>query len=120
MSDCEQCAVLQRQNDFLANDRDGYVQVLRDEDNRLRAEVERLNKSRNKWGQKYNKLLEKHKVTVSQLKAAVWSDSEECKLLTAENEKLRAALREYVCNCPKNTCEYFPCGEFARAALEGK
>lgn len=60
----------------------------------LRAEVERLNKSRNKWGQKYNKLLEQHKVTVSQLKAAVWSDSEECKLLTAENEKLRKELDE--------------------------
>ena len=58
----------------------------------LRAENERLNKSRNKWGQKYNKLLEQHKVTVSQLKAAVWSDSEECKLLTAEVERLRAAL----------------------------
>lgn len=40
--------------------------------------------------------------------------------LEAENEKLRAALREYVCNCPKGTCEYFPCGEFARAALEDK
>jgi hypothetical protein len=60
-----------------------------DEIDHLRAEVERLNKSRNKWGQKYNKLLEKHKVTVSQLKAAVWSDSEECRLLTAENERLR-------------------------------
>ena len=59
---------------------------------RLRAEVERLNKSRNKWGQKYNTLLEQHKVTVSQLKAAVWSDSEECKLLTAENEKLKEQL----------------------------
>ena len=58
----------------------------------LRAEVEKLNKSRNKWGQKYNKLLEQHKVTVSQLKAAVWSDSEECKLLTAEVERLRVAL----------------------------
>lgn len=88
MADCEQCAVLQRQNDFLANDRDGYVQLLTNDNNKLRAEVERLNKSRNKWGQKYNKLLEKHKVTVSQLKAAVWSDSEECKLLTAEVERL--------------------------------
>jgi hypothetical protein len=60
----------------------------------LRAEVEKLNKSRNKWGQKYNTLLEQHKVTVSQLKAAVWSDSEECKLLTVENEKLRKELDE--------------------------
>ena len=51
---------------------------------RRRAEVEK----------KYNKLLEQHKVTVSQLKAAVWSDSEECKLLTAENEKLRAEVEK--------------------------
>jgi seryl-tRNA synthetase len=62
----------------------------------LRAENERLNRSRNKWGQKYNELLKQHKVTVSQLKAAVWSDSEECKLLTAEVEKLRAALRDVI------------------------
>ena len=75
--------------------------IAADEITRLRAEVERLNKSRNKWGQKYNKLLEEHKVTVSQLKAAVWSDSEECKLLTAENESLRAAL-EKICNGPRD------------------
>lgn len=42
MSDCEQCAALQRQNDLLANDRDGYVQVLKNENNKLRAENERL------------------------------------------------------------------------------
>lgn len=41
-SDCEQCAAIQRQNDLLANDRDGYVQVLTDENNKLRAENERL------------------------------------------------------------------------------
>jgi seryl-tRNA synthetase len=69
MADCEHCAT-------------------------LRAEVEKLNKSRNKWGQKYNKLLEQHKVTESILKAAVWSVSEQCKLLTAENEKLRKELDE--------------------------
>lgn len=56
------------------------------------AEIERLVKSRNSWGQKYNKLLEKHKVTLSQLKTAVWSDSEECKFLTAEVERLRNEL----------------------------
>ena len=62
-----------------------------DEITRLTAEVEKLNKSRNKWGQKYNKLLEQHKVTVSLLQAVVWSAGEKCKLLTAENEKLLAA-----------------------------
>lgn len=33
---------LRRQNDFLANDRDGYVQLLTDEGTCLKAEVERL------------------------------------------------------------------------------
>ncbi len=60
---------------------------------KLRAEVERLNKSRNKWGQKYNKLLEKHKITLSDLKMAIWCDSEVCKLLTAEVEKLKSDLQ---------------------------
>ena len=84
----------------------------------LRAKVEKLNKSRNKWGQKYNKLLEQHKVTVSQLKAAVWSDSEECKLLTAENERLRAALREIA---EGGVSDHPPTlWAFARAALEEK
>ena len=66
-----------------------------DEITRLRAENEKLNKSRNKWRQKYNKLLERDKVTVSLLQAVVWSAGEKCKLLTAENEKLRAALDLY-------------------------
>ena len=35
-----------------------------------------------------------------------------------EIERLRAALREYVCDCPKNSCAYFPCGGIARAALD--
>jgi hypothetical protein len=76
MSDCEQCAA-------------------------LRAEVEKLNKTRNKWGQKYNKLLERHKVTVSLLQAVVWSAGEKCKLLTAENERLRAALEPLACTCDR-------------------
>ena len=46
MADCEHCAALQRQNDLLANDRDGYVQLLTEENNKLRAEVERLRKER--------------------------------------------------------------------------
>lgn len=52
---------------------------------RLRVENQRLAKSRDKWGQKYNTMLEK-------LKIAVWSDSEECKLLTEDNASLRTAL----------------------------
>ena len=66
-----------------------------DEITRLRAENEKLNKSRNKWRQKYNKLLERDKVTVSLLQAVVRAAGEKYKLLTAENEKLRAALDLY-------------------------
>lgn len=49
---------------------------------RLRAEVARLVKSRNKWGQKYNQTLEK-------LKLAVWTDTEEVK---AANEAATNAV----------------------------
>ena len=42
MTYCEQCVALQRQNDLLANDRDGYVQLLTNENNKLRSEIERL------------------------------------------------------------------------------
>lgn len=35
----------------------------------------------------------------------------------AENERLRAALREYECHCPTSVCEWFPCGKTARNAL---
>lgn len=31
---------------------------------------------------------------VNHAKTAIWSDSEECKLLAADNERLRAALRD--------------------------
>ena len=85
---------------------------------RLTAEVERLVKSRNRWGQKYNKLLEKHKVTLDQLKAAVWSDTEECKFLTAENERLRAAMEDIAYPNPVHGEDQFM--QIARAALEGK
>lgn len=76
-------------------DRDNVITALRAENTRLYAEVEKLNKSRNKLGQKYNKFLERDKVTISLLQAVVWSAGEKCKLLTAEVEKLRAALNLY-------------------------
>lgn len=76
-----------------------------DEIKRLRAEVET-------W--------------VGHAKTAIWSDSEECKLLTADNERLRAALREIV----RLDNEWFPesqddytytgyqvCADVARAVL---
>lgn len=42
MAGCAECAALQRQYDLLANDRDGYVQSLTNENNKLRAENEKL------------------------------------------------------------------------------
>ena len=69
----------------------------RDECKALSQEVERLVKSRNRWGQKYNALLDKHK-------------------------RLRAALEMFACDCmdggtpcskPENCRNYI-----ARAALE--
>ena len=59
-----------------------------DEIERLRAENKRLANSRNKWGQRYNQTLEK-------LRHAIMSDSEYCKAIDDENERLRAALRFY-------------------------
>jgi septal ring factor EnvC (AmiA/AmiB activator) len=79
------------------------------------AEIERLVKSRNRWGQKYNKLLDKHKVTQAQLKSAVFSDSEECKLLTEDNERLRAALEQV--HARINEGHYEAAFAVARAAL---
>ena len=77
MSYCEQCAALLRQNDLLANDRDGYVQVLTDENNKLRAEVERLTAERDR---QYDQNAEQ----ITRIAA-----------LEAENEKLRAALEPF-------------------------
>ncbi len=64
----------------------------RDEIVRLRAEVERLVKSRNKWGKRYND-------TLAKLKLAVWTDTEQVKALNeatielkAERDRLRDAL----------------------------
>jgi hypothetical protein len=36
------------------------------------------------------------------LKTAIWSDSEECKLLTADNERLRKMLWEVNEQCPEH------------------
>ena len=47
--------------------------------NSLRAEVERLRAEVQTWQ--------------GHAKTAIWSDSEECKMLTADNERLRAALK---------------------------
>lgn len=50
-------------------------------------EIERLRKEVQVW--------------INHTKTAVWSDSEECKFLTAENAKLRAALEELYSMCQR-------------------
>lgn len=85
---------------YMSPDKDEIItalnEVIREQQDKiehLTAEMKRLTGERDKWGQKYNELLEQHAVTVSQITTAVWAAfAGECKLLTAENEKLRAAL----------------------------
>jgi uncharacterized small protein (DUF1192 family) len=78
------------------------VAWLEDQNAALRAENERLNKSRNKWGQKYNKELLAHRETQEKLRLAVMTDTDYVKAvdeksgaLRAENERLRTALEWY-------------------------
>lgn len=66
------------------------------------AEIERLTAEVQTW--------------VDHTKTAVWSDSEQCKLLEAENERLRAALGEIV--KPGGADDFWECVDIARAALE--
>lgn len=79
------------------------IENLQAENERLRAEV---------------------KTWINHTKNAVWSDSEECKLLTAENEKLRAAFEGIADRMGEDPLlkllieRYAPA--IARAALEGK
>jgi hypothetical protein len=88
---------------------------------KLEAEVERLVKSRNKWGKLYNQTLEK-------LRLSVMSDSEYVKIIDekcAEQadriEQLQAALR-WIVEQEKQTAHPTVCAivETARKALEGK
>lgn len=65
-------------------------------------EIERLVKSRNRWGQKYNALLEKHKRLrdrASACEEVVITQGGRLGLLQADNERLRAAL-EGLLQCP--------------------
>ena len=106
------------------------VAILRDCERQKDEEIKRLVRSRNKWGQRYNTLLLKHRETVEKLKLAVWSDSEECKLLTAENERLAAGeeikrlkqVLESMANHPTGGvgCNPQTFVEAARAALNKK
>ena len=88
---------------------------------KLEAEVDRLVKSRNKWGKLYNQTLEK-------LRLSVMSDSEYVKIIDekcAEQadriEKLEAALREITwIATPDHEEARHKATEIARKALEGK
>jgi hypothetical protein len=76
---------------------------------RLTAEVERLVKSRNKWGQKYNKALAHQKELYAQLteqaaeieklrndvRLAVMSDSKECTAISEVNARLTAEVERW-------------------------
>lgn len=70
------------------------------------------------------RLLAETQVWINHTKTAVWSDSEECKLLTEENAKLRAAL-ERIAELPVGYADMNPdhvievLTHKARAALGG-
>lgn len=73
----------------------GVLYAAADRIEALVKENARLNKSRNKWGQKYNKELLAHRETHEKLRMAVMSDSEyaaavdaKCEALVLENEEL--------------------------------
>lgn len=66
------------------------------------AEIERLRAEVETW--------------VNHTKTAVWSDSEECKMLAADNERLRAALHHIAWEQKEDDKPHL----IARAALEEK
>ena len=80
-----------------------------DEIERLRAENEKLRAA-----------LHDSREGSLQLLGQVGQLSDEITRLKDGEARLRAALEEYVCDCSKYACQYFPCGELARAALEEK
>jgi hypothetical protein len=61
---------------------------------RLRAENDQHRIDLEEYRLDVERLRAEVKTWINHTKSAVWSDSEECKLLTAEVEKLRAALDE--------------------------
>jgi hypothetical protein len=90
-------------------------------------EIERLVRSRNKWGKLYNQTLEKLRLSVLSDSEYVKIIDEKCVEQSDRIEKLEAALRFYACDCkPECKCglEYYSgvtyCGHTARKALEGK
>jgi hypothetical protein len=60
----------------------------------LRHEIERLQEAKRAALKIADERSKENVELRAQLKTAVWADSEECKMLTAENEKLRAENAE--------------------------
>lgn len=58
------------------------------------------------------------KVWQGHAKTAIWSDSEECKLLTADNERLRAEVAELKSQCEERDWLFNEGGEESVAAME--
>ena len=67
------------------------------------AEIERLSEANTQVWADNERLRAEVQTWQGHARTAIWSDSEECKLLTADNERLRAALlkikRGSVWNC---------------------
>lgn len=70
----------------------GIVERLRDLSPGPSAEMERIGREA---AAEIERLRAEVETWVRHAKTAIWSDSEECKLLTADNERLRAALDLY-------------------------
>ena len=101
------------QNDFLANDRDGYIQLLTDQNNRLTAEVEQNATD-----------LEEYRRDVERLRSVTVLQETLIRKSEAENEKLRAGLWDIHAYC--NNWDWFiwmwpmrHIKRIARAALSG-
>ena len=66
---------------------------------KLEAEVERLVRSRNKWGKLYNQTLEKLRLSVLSDSEYVKIIDEKCAEQSDRIEKLEAALRDLIAAC---------------------
>ena len=132
----DHCAEMERltaERDALTSDRDGYVQLLTNDNNKLRAEVSELNELFDaRWSADMRAIECWRKVNPGNelvlpdhVELSLWLMEERTRL-TAENEKLRAALEEII----KRDDEWVPetqddysytgyqvCADIARAAL---
>jgi len=85
---------------------------------KLEAEVERLVKSRNKWGKLYNRTLEKLRLSVMSDSEYVKIIDEKCAEQASRIEKLEAALEDALQYVSRADWHYLK--DETRKALEGK